>query len=59
MQNSKEGSLKPHWNLIKDEYKLVSILGEGTFGQVIRAQQRITKEQFAIKCIKINITKPH
>ena len=37
---------------IKDYYKMLECLGEGTFGQVYRAQCKQTGEDRAIKVIK-------
>lgn len=39
------------WNFIKKNYKLVEFLGEGSFGQVVRAKHRASGKVFAIKLI--------
>ena len=45
-------SLDPVWQIIKPDYKLLSILGQGTFGQVIHAMHRESRTNVAIKFIK-------
>jgi serine/threonine protein kinase len=45
-------SLDPVWQIIKPDYKLLSILGQGTFGQVIHAMHRDSRTNVAIKYIK-------
>ncbi len=37
---------------MKEEYKLLEVLGEGAFGQVVRAKHRQFKQQVAIKFIE-------
>lgn len=44
-------SLDNHWNELKDDYKMVKILGKGTFGTVVKAVHRQTKTVVAIKYI--------
>ena len=39
------------WKFTKDVYKLVCVLGTGTYGQVIHAIHRETKKKVAIKFI--------
>ena len=36
-------ALDHSWKGIKDKYKLVEVIGEGTSGQVVRAQRRADK----------------
>ena len=43
--------LKSHWKAAKEEYKLQNVIGSGTYGEVVRAHHRETKEVCAIKCI--------
>ena len=48
--------LSSHWKVIKEEYKLLDVLGEGTFGKVIKARVRTTGNLVAIKFIKADFT---
>ena len=41
---------------IKDHYSFVRTIGEGHFGRVLLAKDRHTKEKFAVKVIKKNVT---
>jgi len=45
-----------HWKLASEKYKLLEVLGQGSFGQVVRARNRVTKEEVAIKYIKTKFT---
>lgn len=47
-------ALSSHWKFIKDDYKLLSLIGEGSYGQVVKALNRKTKQYYAIKCLKLN-----
>jgi len=38
--------------MMKEEYKLLEVLGEGAFGQVVRAKHRQFKQNVAIKFIE-------
>lgn len=52
--NSKEETktkLNSKWKQLKAKYKLINIIGEGTFGQVVHAKERETGVQCAIKFI--------
>jgi serine/threonine protein kinase len=44
-------SLEAHWKDLKCDYKLVKIIGKGTFGTVVKAIHRETKTVVAIKHI--------
>ena len=46
--------LEPHWKALKEEYKLCKVLGQGTYGQVVKAIHRSTKQVCAIKCMSID-----
>ena len=46
-------ALSSHWKFFKNDYKLLSIIGEGSYGQVVKAINRKTKQTHAIKCLKI------
>lgn len=39
----------PVWKKIEDQYELLEMAGEGSFGQVYKAKHRITGKIFAIK----------
>jgi mitogen-activated protein kinase 1/3 len=44
------------WRDANKQYKLVDFLGKGSYGQVVKAKHRETKEIYAIKCIKCDPT---
>ena len=46
-----KGKLSQQWKLISNEYKLLDFIGEGSFGQVVRAKNRKTGEKVGIKLI--------
>lgn len=48
--------LSSQWKIIRDEYKLLDVIGEGTFGKVIKARHRQTSRQVAIKFIEADFT---
>lgn len=48
--------LTNHWGKISHKYKLVDVLGSGTFGQVVKAKDRTTNMHVAIKLIKGGLT---
>jgi mitogen-activated protein kinase 1/3 len=53
--NSKEDKkpkLNSKWKQLKGKYKLINIIGEGTFGQVVQAKERDTGANCAIKFIQ-------
>ena len=56
MEKIQESSLskikQEDWKFIKKEWKVVKHLGSGTFGQVVLAKHRQTKQEVAIKLIK-------
>lgn len=41
--------LSDEWEVIQQDFKLLEICGEGSFGRVVRAQHRVTKKEVAIK----------
>lgn len=43
--------MEPVWSKVSSKYKLLSIIGFGTFGQVVEAQNKSTNEIVAIKLI--------
>ena len=45
-------SLDPMWKQLKSEYKLVRIIGQGTFGTVVQAKHRKSGLECGIKLIK-------
>ena len=44
--------ISKYWKYAKAEYKLLKVLGAGTFGQVVFGKHRVTKKEVAIKFIK-------
>ena len=46
--------LEKQWRTVKSTYKLEQILGSGSFGQVVKAKNRQTKQPCAIKCVQFN-----
>ena len=52
---SKE-NLSKHWKYVNKDFKLIDVLGEGTFGKVIHAKRRTTKQEVAIKFVKCDLT---
>lgn len=48
--------LEKIWKDASKEYKLIEFLGKGSYGQVVKAKHRETKEIYAIKCLKIDTT---
>jgi serine/threonine protein kinase len=43
--------LEASWKCVKDDYKIVEVIGEGTGGQVVKGIHRETKIVVAIKKI--------
>ena len=43
------------WKTVKPYYKIKEFLGKGCYGEVIRAENRSTKEVVAIKMIYCNL----
>jgi serine/threonine protein kinase len=41
--------LSNEWELLQQDFKLLEICGEGSFGRVVRAKHRVTKKEVAIK----------
>jgi serine/threonine protein kinase len=48
----KQFVLGPGWKLVKKNYSITRFLGEGSYGEVVKARHRQTKEPVAIKMIK-------
>ena len=46
-----------HWRAVKENYKLLKVLGAGTFGKVVLAKHRTTKQEVAIKFIATTFDK--
>ena len=44
--------IDPLWKQLKPDYKLLEEMGQGSYGQVLKAQNRKTKELVAIKLMK-------
>ena len=52
--------LDASWKLVKKDFKLYSVLGEGAYGQVVKACHRESRRNFAIKNIKCSFNDlPH
>ena len=49
---SKPGELNTYWKYVQKTYKLRQVLGNGTFGEVVKGKHRETKKEVAIKFIK-------
>lgn len=49
--------LSKHWRALKEDYKLLKVLGAGTFGKVVLAKHRVTKQEVAIKFIETKFNK--
>lgn len=54
--NNKASSLSKNWKAVNTQYKLLNIVGEGAFGKVVRAKDRHTQQQVAIKFIKVDFS---
>ncbi len=50
-KEDKKPKLSSKWKQLKGRYKLLNVIGEGTFGQVVQAKERETGVLCAIKCI--------
>ena len=48
-------TLDPVWKHLKLDYKLLKIVGQGTFGTVVQAMHRKTGVEVAIKLIKTQL----
>ena len=52
MNNIDKYGLSAHWSDLSDTYNIKCMLGTGTFGTVVKAQNRHTGQMVAIKCIE-------
>ena len=60
MQQSKQSNNdNSKWDIIRQDYKILEQIGEGTFGQVVKAKNRLNNEVVAIKCINDNFEQPY
>lgn len=50
-KDSSKEKLSSEWKILKDKYKLITVVGEGTFGKVVKARNRETEKLVAIKLI--------
>lgn len=50
-KEDKKTKLNSKWKQLKGKYKLINVIGEGTFGQVVHAKERESGTQCAIKFI--------
>jgi len=48
--------LSSHWKVIREKYKLLDVIGEGTFGKVIKGRERDSGRLVAIKFIEADFT---
>ena len=51
--------LSKHWNLVREKYKLIEMIGAGCSGEVVLAKIRSTKEPVAIKMITVKADESH
>ena len=49
-------SLPACWKLVKKNYSITKFLGEGSYGVVVKARNRSTRESVAIKMIEVDFT---
>jgi len=47
--------LSSHWKNIREKYKLLDVIGEGTFGKVVKARNRDSGITVAIKFIETDL----
>jgi serine/threonine protein kinase len=48
----KHTQLDSIWKVVQAEYKILELVGQGSYGQVCKAQHRLTKKMYAIKLVK-------
>lgn len=51
-RSSNKVHLPSIWRYVTSEYKIMELLGEGSFGQVVKAQHIKTGNIFAIKLVR-------
>ena len=44
-------SMNRNWKFIQKDYTIKSFIGQGSFGQVVKAKHNVTKKSVAIKMI--------
>lgn len=49
-------SLNSIWKYVSNDYKLIKVLGQGTFGSVVYGKHRKSGTHVAIKYIKTNLS---
>ena len=52
MERTNQIHLPAIWRYVTKEYKILELLGEGSFGQVVRAQHLQSGKTFAIKLVR-------
>ena len=52
LESKQKFVLGPGWKPVKKNYSITRFLGEGSYGEVVKARHRFTKESVAIKMIK-------
>ena len=58
-QKSHQLVLDKKWKLVKQTYSLTRVLGEGSYGMVVKGRHRLTKQIVAIKMIKFEFDNIH
>ena len=48
---NKDDTLDIEWKLVTKKYKLLEVLGKGSFGMVLKARNRSSSEEVAIKYV--------
>lgn len=51
--------LDKQWKIIKQNYSITRFMGEGSYGEVVKARHRTTREVVAIKMLKFNFNNIH
>ena len=49
-------SLPSYWKIVKKNYSITKFLGEGSYGVVVKAKLRNTKESVAIKMVEVDFS---
>jgi len=44
-----------YWEMIRKDYSLIKVVGQGAYGTVCKAIRRDNKQAYAIKMIKFNM----
>ena len=49
-------SLPSYWKIVKKNYSITKFLGEGSYGVVVKARCRNTKDNVAIKMVGVDFS---